>query len=131
MALKDWPIIDEDCGREVEIMMAKMLQYDGGKTIYGRETSHGVETHFLGYELKRYKKIHPRKRAFVVGTTICRIYRPVPSVRSKDAPINPITHTRIINIDGKCQEPSEWQIKCETPGTLAYNIINGIDRKFY
>jgi len=70
----NFEIIDEDIGRETELMVAKMQPYDGS-TVYGRENRDGGRFDFLGNEIKRYKKLHPTKRAFLVGSTIIRHYK--------------------------------------------------------
>jgi hypothetical protein len=50
-----YKIINQDEGRELELMMAKMEAYDG-KTIHRTEQDEHGRTDFYGTEIKRYEK---------------------------------------------------------------------------
>lgn len=67
---KDWARVDEDEGREMDLLMAKLQPFDG-ETVYARDRIGGID--FLGYETRRYQKAHPKlRRTLLVGTTIIR-----------------------------------------------------------
>lgn len=115
-------ILNEDVGRELEIMMAKLRPFDG-ETDYG--TDDKGRTGFLGYSLRPYRIYRPAKKAWACGHRITAHYRGHPPTEDR---IGKSSIIHIQDIDGKTNEREALkESRSLTQGTKEYKNFWNID----